>query len=169
MPSPAQLSTWLHITSPHPPALSSSFSLFHNKENPNPQTHTYTQKSEKESVSCSAMSYFLRPQGLVAHQTPLSMEFSRQKYWSGLPLPFSGALPESGIEPGSPALQADSLLSAPPGKPLHTQSANICRNDFKRKRKNEDRLCCDKCSEIYTCWVWVSAQGWPPSWSHPLL
>ena len=52
----------------------------------------------------------------VAHQVPPSMEFSRQEYWSGLPFPSSGDLPEAGIEPGSPALQADTLLSESPGK-----------------------------------------------------
>ena len=45
----------------------------------------------------------------VAHQAPLSMEFSRKEDWSGLPFPSPGDLPDSGIEPGSPALQADSL------------------------------------------------------------
>jgi len=45
------------------------------------------------------------------------MEFSRQKYWSGLPFPSPGDLPDPGIEPMSPALQADSLPSEPPGKP----------------------------------------------------
>ena len=45
------------------------------------------------------------------------MEFSRQEYWSGLPFPFSGGLPDPGIEPSSPVLQADSLPSEPPGKP----------------------------------------------------
>ena len=53
----------------------------------------------------------------VAHQAPLSMEFSRQEYWSGYPFPSPGDLPNSGIEPRSPALQADTLLSEPPGKP----------------------------------------------------
>ena len=53
----------------------------------------------------------------VAHQAPLSMEFSRQEYWSGLPFPPSGNLSEPGIKPGSPALQADSLPFEPPGKP----------------------------------------------------
>ena len=43
------------------------------------------------------------------HQDPLSMEFSRQEYWSGLPFPSPGDLHNPGIEPGSPALQADSL------------------------------------------------------------
>ena len=50
----------------------------------------------------------------VAHQAPLSTEFSRQEYWSGLPFPTPGDLPDPGIKPGSPALQADSLLSEPP-------------------------------------------------------
>ena len=54
----------------------------------------------------------------VAHQTPVSMEFSKQEYWSVLPFPSSGDLPDPGIEPGSPALQADSLPSEPLGKPL---------------------------------------------------
>ena len=47
----------------------------------------------------------------------LSMGFSRQEYWSGLPFPSPGDLPNSGIEAGSPALQADTLTSEPPGKP----------------------------------------------------
>ena len=47
----------------------------------------------------------------------LSMEFSRQEYWSGLPFPSPGDLPDPGIEPGSPALQADSLLTELQGKP----------------------------------------------------
>ena len=45
----------------------------------------------------------------VARQAPLSMGFSRKEYWSGLPLPSPGYLPNPGIEPGSPAVQADSL------------------------------------------------------------
>ena len=45
----------------------------------------------------------------VACQAPLSMGFSRQAYWSGFPFPSPGDLPDLGIEPGSPALQADSL------------------------------------------------------------
>ena len=51
----------------------------------------------------------------VAHQSPLSMEFSRQEYWSGLPFPSPGDLPDPETEPGSPALQTDSLLSEPQG------------------------------------------------------
>ena len=54
------------------------------------------------------------------------MEFFRQEYWSGLPFPFPGDLPDPGIKPGSPSLQADSLLSESLEK-LGTQSF------FKRK------------------------------------
>ena len=53
----------------------------------------------------------LRPHGL-------SMEFSRQEYWSGFPFPSPGYLPDPGIEPGSPTLEADALTSEPPGKPI---------------------------------------------------
>ena len=58
-------------------------------------------------------------------QAPLSMGFSRQEYWSGLPCPSPGALPNQGMGPRSSALQADSLLSELPGKlrtvPRHCQ------------------------------------------------
>ena len=53
----------------------------------------------------------------VARQAPLSMEFSRQEYWSGFPCPAPGDLPHPEIEPLSPALQADPLPSEAPGKP----------------------------------------------------
>ena len=49
---------------------------------------------------------------------PPSMGFSKQEYWNGLPFPSPEDLPNSGIEPGSPALQADSLLAEPPGKSI---------------------------------------------------
>ena len=67
-------------------------------------------------VCQSVMSVFVTSWA-VACQAPLSMEFSRQQYWSGLPFPSLGDLPDLGIEPRSPALQADSLPSEPPGKP----------------------------------------------------
>ena len=53
----------------------------------------------------------------VAHPAPLSRESSRQEYWSGLPSATPGDLPDPGIKPESPALQAGSLPLAPPGKP----------------------------------------------------
>ena len=51
----------------------------------------------------------------IAYKTPLSIEFSRREYWNVLPFPSPGDLPEPGIEPGSPTLQADALPSEPPG------------------------------------------------------
>ena len=53
----------------------------------------------------------------VAPQAPLSTGFSRQEHWPRLPFPPPGDLPDPGIEPGPPALQAEALLSEPPGKP----------------------------------------------------
>ena len=71
------------------------------------------------------MSDSLRPHGTVAYQAPQSMGFSGQEYWSGLPLPSPGDLPHPGIEPGSPTLQPDALLSEPPGKPPCNEEKNI--------------------------------------------
>ena len=67
--------------------------------------------------SLSRVRLFVTP-WTVAHQAPQSMGFSRQEYWSGLSFPSPGDLPNPGIEPGSPALQADALPSEPPGKPF---------------------------------------------------
>ena len=62
----------------------------------------------------------------VARQGPLSVEFSRQEYWSGLPFPTPGDLPCPQIEPGSPALQADSSPFESPGKyALRQQAATL--------------------------------------------
>ena len=69
----------------------------------------------------------------MACQAPLSMEFSRQKYWGGLPFPSLGDLPNPGIEPGSPAWQADFLSSESPGKPIKhdgkSESTQIAQAD----------------------------------------
>ena len=67
--------------------------------------HKAEEKVKVKSLSCVQL--FATPR-TVARQTPLSMEFSRQEYWSGLPFPSPGDLPYPGIESGSPALQADS-------------------------------------------------------------
>ena len=53
----------------------------------------------------------------IARQAPLSMGFPRQEFWSGLPFPSSWILPDPGIKPVSPALQADSFTTEPPRKP----------------------------------------------------
>ena len=68
----------------------------------------------------------------VAHQTPLSMGFSRQEYWSGLPFPSPGDLPNPGIQPGSPALQSDALSSEP-------QFDLICLLTKKKKKKEKEK------------------------------
>ena len=72
-------------------------------------------KSESESLSRVRL---LATPWTAVHQAPLSMEFSRQEHWSGLPFPAPGDLPNPGIKHKSPALQADSLPSEPPGKPI---------------------------------------------------
>ena len=61
---------------------------------------------------------FFATQWTVAYQAPLYMGFSRQEYWSGLPFPPPGDLPNPGIKLWSPALQADALPPKPPGKQL---------------------------------------------------
>ena len=67
----------------------------------------------------------------VACQAPLSMEFSpRQEYWTGLPFPSPGDLCNLGTEPRSPALQADSLLFGPPGKPHLIWCRNVIITAF---------------------------------------
>ena len=72
-------------------------------------------KVKVKSLSC--VGFFVTP-WTIAHQAPVSMEFSRQEYWSGLPFPSPGDLPDPGIEPGSPALEADALPSEPQGSPI---------------------------------------------------
>ena len=71
----------------------------------------------KEKVSRTVVSGSAIPQ-TTACPAPLSMKFSRQQYWSVLPFLSPGDLPYPGIKPGSPALQADSLPTEPPGKGL---------------------------------------------------
>ena len=61
----------------------------------------------------------------ITHQAPLSMGCSRQEYWSGLPFPSPGDLPDTGIEPGSPALQAVSLLSEPSGRASSSENLSF--------------------------------------------
>ena len=59
---------------------------------------------ESEDVSCSVVSDSLQPHGLLALQAPLSTEFSKHEYWSGLPFPSPQNLPNPGIKPRSPVL-----------------------------------------------------------------
>ena len=71
---------------------------------------------QSEMKSLNRIRLFATP-WTVAHWAPPTMEFPRQEYWSGLSFPSPGDLPDPGIEPGSPAFQADALPSKPPGKP----------------------------------------------------
>ena len=81
----------------------------------------------------------------VAYQAPPSVGFSRQEYWSGLPFPSPGDLPDLGIEPGSPAFQVDTLTSEPPGKP---------------KRRGQQKMrWLDGITTQWT-WVWVNYGSW---------
>ena len=82
---------------------------------PVPKKRNAKECSKSESVSWSVVSNSAPP-WTVALQATLSMEFSRQEYWNGLPFPSPGDLPDPGVESSSPALQAESLPSEPPGK-----------------------------------------------------
>ena len=74
----------------------------------------------------------------AAYQAPPSMGFSRQEYWSGLPFPSPGDLPDPGIKPGSPAFQADALTSEPPGKPIQV-SVQLYNNPRGREERGSWR------------------------------
>ena len=82
-------------------------------------------KSPNVSVSHSVVPDSLRPHGLQPTRLLCPSDFSRQGYWSGLPFPSPGDLPNPGIEPGSPALQADSLPTELQGKP--EVSKGLCK------------------------------------------
>ena len=90
-------------------------------------THTHTHTCDSQCELLSHVQLFATP-WTVAHQGPLSMGFFRQECWSGLPFPSAGELPNPGIRLWSPALQADSLPSEPPGEPhvLCSPSKNKC-------------------------------------------
>ena len=74
-----------------------------------------TRPPRKKVKSLSRVRLFATP-WTVAHQAPLSMGFSRQEYWSGLPFPSPGDLPDPGFESRSPPLRADALTSEPAGQ-----------------------------------------------------
>ena len=82
--------------------------------------------------SLSRVQLFATP-WTVAYQAPPSMEFSRQEYWSGVTFPSPGDLPNSGIKPGYPTLQADALTSEPPGKPKQITCIQITKSSKTKK------------------------------------
>ena len=81
-------------------------------------------KGKWEGLNRSVVIHSATPQ-TVARQAPPSMEFCRQAYWSGLPFPSPEDLPKPRTEPRPPALQADSLLSEPPGKLMIKRHVNV--------------------------------------------
>ena len=86
------------------------------------------------------------PMDYIACQATLSMVFPRQQYWSGSPFPSSRNLPDSGIKPGSLALQAESFLTEPPVKPSQVAlvvtnppaNAGAARYPYAKKEKFPD-------------------------------
>ena len=86
----------------------------------------------------------------VAHQAPPSMGFSRQEYWSGLPFPSPGDLPDPGIKPKSPSLWADALTSEPPGET--------------EKKSTQDERPPDLLLRLDRCqWICKLGVNWSPS------
>ena len=93
-------------------------------------------------LSHSVMSDSLQPYALQPARLLCPWGFSRQKYWSGLPCPPPGDLPNPGIEPRFPALQEDSLLSEPPGKPknIGVDSLSLLQRIFPTQELNQGLL-----------------------------
>ena len=100
----------------------------------------------------------------AAHQAPLSIGFSRPEYWSGLPCSPPGDLPNPGIEPRSPTLQADSLPSEPPGKPKNTvvDSLSLLQGIF--QPRNQTGLSCIA-GGFFT--GWATREAWSYNYHHP--
>ena len=88
-----------------------------------PLASFFTWAYKAKAKSLSRVQLFATP-WTVVHQAPLSMVFFMQEYWDGLPFPSPGDLPDPGMKPGSPALQADALPSEPPWK-LHVPINNF--------------------------------------------
>ena len=74
----------------------------------------------------------------VAHQAPPSTGFSMQEYWNGLPFPSPGDLQDPGIKPRSPALQADTLTSEPPGIHLRSKCTQNINDHFLSRLQNHE-------------------------------
>ena len=108
------------------------------------QRHYFANKglssqSYLSKVNQSCPTLFATP-WTVAYQAPPSTGFSRQECWSGLPFPSPGDPPDLGIQPRSPALQADALPSEPPGKPVSMLQFKMITGGLYSFQKMEARL-----------------------------
>ena len=97
----------------------------------------------------SCVRLFATP-GTIACQAPLSMRFSKQEYWRGLPFPSPGDLLNPGIKPRSPALQADSFPAEPPGKPknIGVGSLSLLQRIFPTQESNWGLLHCRRLDSL---------------------
>ena len=100
------------------------------------QIYFYEYRTGEPVKLLSAVQLFATP-WTVTYQAPSSMEFSRQEYWNGLSFLSPGDLPDPGIEPGSPALQADILPSEPQGKPLNIEIRGYIQNTFHMRESKQ--------------------------------
>ena len=94
----------------------------------------------------------------VAGQNPLSMGFPRQEYWSGLPFPSPGELPNPGVKPASPTLAGRFFTTEPPGKPW---SLSYAPNYFEKNQPGKEiwRLVLLK-DYSNRNWLWLATQFW---------
>ena len=144
-----------------------------------------TQKLYTKVCCCSLVTNqcqtFLQPYG--AQQAPVSMGFPRKEYWSGLPFPSPGDLPNPGIKPESPALTGVFFITEPPGKPSHeptfgqnhlpqslfynkalTSSCNLLTTTPGEGNGNPLQHSCLESSRDRTAW-WATVHGVAQSWT----
>ena len=93
---------------------------------------------------------------IVAGQAPLPWGFSRQEYWNRLPCPRPGDLPNQGIKPRSPTVQADSLPAEPPGKPKNTGVVAYPFSRGSSRLRNRTRVSCIA-GRFFTIWATIEA------------
>ena len=93
----------------------------------------------------------------VVHQAPLSIGFPRQEYWAGLPFPSLGDLPNPGIKPRSPSLQADSLPAESPGKPKNTGMGSLSLLQWNFPTREYNQVSCIG-GRFFTNWAIREAQ-----------
>ena len=112
-------------------------------------------RRERKKVKSLSRVQLFETMWTVAYQASQSMKFSGLEYWSGLPFPSPGDLPDPGIEPSSPTLQAGALLSEPPGKPREAKGKGENERythlnaEFQRiARRDKKAFLSDQCKEI---------------------